>query len=92
MEDREGQLEAGLHELSLEEGQLDDTNSSELLRDPFRFYNLQVGVVHSCSVHILIAHSARSNHHKFEILDIKPRANLYTGTGNVVSDCKIPNC
>ena len=83
VEDREGQLEAGLHELSLEEGQLDDTNSSELLRDPSRFYNLQVGLG---SVPNLTAQSNQ----KFEILDITTRENL--NTGNVVSDYKIPNC
>jgi hypothetical protein len=52
MEDSEqGQLEAGRQDLSIEEGSLDDTglssSSTQPLRDPSRFYNLQVFIEHS---------------------------------------------
>jgi hypothetical protein len=42
-EEDEKRLEAGLRNMSLEEGPLEDSRASEILLDPSRFYNLQVG-------------------------------------------------
>ena len=49
MDDEEERLEAGLRDMSLEEGRLDEEESicSELLADPSKFYNLQVGIIHT---------------------------------------------